>query len=190
MNDADYVTRVGSVTCPYYMTWANMLKRCYNNAFKDKNPSYLNCKVVDEWFLFSNFKKWMVTQSWEGLHLDKDILHKGNKTYGPEFCRFVTRKANSLIIENRTNSGTLPAGVTFYKNGRYKSQISVDGRNVSLGIFNNTNDAHVAYIKAKIAQIIRHKVDIDDDVVYDCLIKRYEYTLTELDLLIKNWRNL
>lgn len=61
--------------CMFYRTWRGMIKRGYSDVFKDKNKSYKDVTVCKEWHLFSNFKKWMEQQDWEGKELDKDILY-------------------------------------------------------------------------------------------------------------------
>ena len=105
INDADYDVAINEYytndegvkgerriwTCPYYSRWMNMLTRCYSDKFQEGNPTYKGCYVAEEWKTFSNFKEWMVTQEWEGLELDKDILFVGNREYGPEKCVFVTK---------------------------------------------------------------------------------------------------
>ena len=60
-----------------------MLKLCYSPAHHKKYPSYVGCTVCEEWKTFSNFRRWMVTQNFEGRHLDKDLLVKDNLHYSP-----------------------------------------------------------------------------------------------------------
>lgn len=77
-----------------YATWKNMLERCYSDELHSRYPTYKGCTVCDEWHNFQNFAEWMVAQDYDGKHLDKDIKVKGNKTYSPETCSFVTCKEN------------------------------------------------------------------------------------------------
>ena len=72
-NDADYkVTASEHVdgklktvwTCPYYIKWGNMLRRCYSPTYQAETPTYEKVKVEDSWLYFSNFKRWMETQYW------------------------------------------------------------------------------------------------------------------------------
>ena len=60
--------------CPYHQTWKGMLERCYSTKFQERNPTYIGCTVSKEWLVFSNFRAWMMTQDWQGKHLDKDIF--------------------------------------------------------------------------------------------------------------------
>ena len=103
INDAPYSSLIGytidgkQIRCPFYIRWKSLIQRCYSEKnWKQtnkhgylKNAQYEKCVVVEEWHKFSNFKKWMELQNWEGNHLDKDILFPGNNTYGPDTCLFV-----------------------------------------------------------------------------------------------------
>ena len=77
-----------------YMTWKNMLVRCYNSKTQIKQPTYVGCTVVEEWHNFQVFGKWFDKHYIEGYHLDKDIKVKGNKVYGPDTCTFVSQTEN------------------------------------------------------------------------------------------------
>jgi hypothetical protein len=94
VNDADYTTcgKTNGVghPCPIYVKWASMLNRVHNPAYKALQPTYEDVVIDDSWKYFSNFKAWVDTQvAWDGMHLDKDILVLGNKSYGPSMCCFV-----------------------------------------------------------------------------------------------------
>ena len=67
INDADYDTKV----CPYYREWYKMIQICYSTKWQANNDDEdLDGRTVcDEWLTFSNFKKWMQTQDWEGREL-------------------------------------------------------------------------------------------------------------------------
>ena len=93
INDADYVVQkfetIGYVdgkqerklvwACPYYRAWKNMLARCYYHKVQGNRPTYSGCIVSEEWLRFSNFRRWMANQDFEGKQLDKDLLFEGNK---------------------------------------------------------------------------------------------------------------
>ena len=99
-NDADYIIdrRIDGkrVACPIYRAWKNMLKRCHSDKYQKDRPTYIGCSVCKEWLTFSNFRRWMLTQDWQGKQIDKDIKFKGNKIYSPETCMFVTNKENTI----------------------------------------------------------------------------------------------
>lgn len=114
VNDADYVTcstvNGKRVMCPIYRSWTNMLERCYGEKYQERRPTYIGCTVCNEWLTFSVFKSWMVTQDWTGKELDKDIRIKGNKTYSPETCCFVTTKENTTEALAKHYSFISPSG--------------------------------------------------------------------------------
>lgn len=158
INDADYMVKPivnGSrVLCPYYQVWKDMIVRCYSEKYQAKKPTYIGCLVCDDWFLFSNFRLWMIKQDWKGKRLDKDILIQGNKTYSPETCLFVTHEINSLLNTNDRNRGELPIGVTHHKSsGRVQAKISTRLGRVHLGTFDDHKEAHEVYKIAKYAYI-------------------------------------
>jgi hypothetical protein len=128
-----------------------MIKRCYSDKFLSKNKSYVGCEVCDEWLIFSNFKKWMVSQEWENCELDKDIICYGNKVYSPDTCCFIPASLNLLLNTQVKRRGALPLGVSFDNyTGRYKAEFSNGrGRRINLGRFDNVSEAAGAYIKEK-----------------------------------------
>ena len=148
VNDSDYLTsyivKNKELRCPYYTAWCNMLKRCYYEPFLVKNPTYLGCSVCDEWLIFSNFKSWVKAQSWEGKHLDKDILVQGNKIYSPELCIFVPTAINVLFVDRRSNRGKYPSGVTKIR-GKYRSRCRSNGKYEYLGLFDTPEQAFDKY---------------------------------------------
>jgi hypothetical protein len=86
-----------------FTTWSSMINRCYNEKFHQKQHSYEDCIVCEEWKNFQNYAKWFEKNYYEidgyRIHLDKDILVKGNKVYSPETCVFVPKKINNLFKE-------------------------------------------------------------------------------------------
>ena len=93
----------GKVILSYY-TWRDMLRRCYSQAFQNKEPTYKGCAVCEDWMFYSNFKRWFDDSEngyCEGYCLDKDIITKNNKVYSPENCCFVPREINSLLTNRK-----------------------------------------------------------------------------------------
>lgn len=109
-----------------YVIWANMLKRCYSKAISAKNKTYRDISVCEEWLIFSNFKSWLDSYEYrkEGWQLDKDLLVKGNKVYGPDTCVFLPPRLNSLFVKCDSCRGNLPIGVHFDKS-RLKYKVTV-----------------------------------------------------------------
>ena len=76
------------------------------------SPTYKGCSVSEEWLRFSNFKRWMEKQDWDGKQLDKDILFEGNKVYSAETCVFVTSVVNSFTSDSGAKRGEWLIGVS------------------------------------------------------------------------------
>ena len=140
INDSDYKIQPHiegkQVICKYYQTWKGMLSRCYDFKTQAKRPTYIGCTVCDEWLTFSNFKRWMETQDWEGKCLDKDILVQRNKVYSPDTCIFVTDAINVLFTKRDAARGQYKLGVYFNReNGKFKSQCNINGKQKHLGYY-------------------------------------------------------
>jgi len=158
INDAEYIiyqTVDGKkVPCPFYTKWSSILERCYSVKFQGRGHSYVGCTIVKEWLTFSVFKSWMEKQDWKGKALDKDLLTQGNKVYGPETCIFVKSYINNLLISSNANRGKFPQGVSLNKaNGKYQSNVHVNGKQKHIGSFGTPEDASEAYKAAKYAII-------------------------------------
>jgi hypothetical protein len=160
INDADYQVKplVGGIrlVCPFYTKWQGMMHRCFSEKFQEKHPTYKGCSVCDEWLIFSNFKAWMLTQDWEGMELDKDIINPENKIYSPDNCCFVPQKLNKLLNDFAAGRGELPRGVCFCKQtGRYQAHVCIGGKAKKLGRHDTIKQASAAYVKAKVSLILK-----------------------------------
>lgn len=158
INDADYVVapRINGkvLRCPVYRAWSNMLHRCYSQKVHAERPGYIGCSVDKEWLTFSKFRAWMDTQDWKGRCLDKDILHPGNKIYGPSHCVFVTSQINTLLIDHAADRGPYPIGTYFHKAaGKFQAYINKYGKRCYIGLFPTPEDAHEAYVIEKVKHI-------------------------------------
>lgn len=136
-----------------FLTWRNMLKRCYSEEKKYDNYRELGVTVCEEWLDYSVFKKWFERNYYEvpneNMQLDKDILSSGNKIYSPESCIFVPEKINRLYIKDRRHRGELPIGVSLEKrSGNYIASCSIRGENVRTK-HNNADEAFMSYKKMK-----------------------------------------
>ena len=105
-----------------YQVWNSMLQRCYDEKVHKNRPTYINCEVCKEWLNFQNFAKWYYDNYYEiegeVMHLDKDILNKGNKIYSPETCIFVPQTINVLFTKRDNNRGDYPIGVSYNKKSK------------------------------------------------------------------------
>lgn len=160
VNDADYVVypRINGkqVMCRYYMSWRDMLYRCFSADCHKRLPTYADCTVCEEWHSFMAFRAWMMTQDWQGKELDKDILLSGNKIYSPETCIFVFAKINTLLLDNLSSRGKYPIGVIWHKAAKkFVAQCNIEGKRKHLGCFETAMDAHRAWQIMKIKNIDR-----------------------------------
>lgn len=185
INDSDYnVTRSETMngkrkvlwTCPFYTRWTSMLARCYSSKLHERSPSYVGCSVAEPWLYFSNFRKWMVDQDWEEKELDKDLLIRGNKVYSENTCVFISRKINLFISEVEQSRGEFPIGVTFHATRnkfRADCRCVVEERSKHLGFFDNSEEAHLAWLSFKLQQAYILAEEQNEPKVAAALINRY-----------------
>lgn len=171
-----YVSSLNSKDTKVYTTWTHVLKRCYNEKRQSLQPSYIGCTVDPIWHNFQNFASWHESNYVEGWYIDKDILVKNNKVYGPDTCCFVPREINTLFTNKRKN-------IEIRKNknneNKYKAVLGVKGKGIYLGTYNSFDDAFLAYSKAKedrIKSVAEKYKDTLNTKVYDTLIN-YKVTI-------------
>ena len=196
INDADYAVQkyetigVNGVRkkrlvwiCPYYRAWKSMLQRCYSSKYQDGSPTYIGCSVSEEWLRFSNFKRWMEKQEWDGKQLDKDLLFEGNKVYSAETCVFVTKAVNMFTIDREASRGECLIGVNWNKRaGKFKTQCSnpFTKKQEHLGYFTYELEAHKTWLKRKLELAHLLAAEQTDERVAKALIARYtNYTTKE-----------
>jgi len=93
-----------------YRAWIGMHRRCYGESSRDMRRLYKDrgIYVCEEWHDVLAFAEWAKENGCaHGLELDR-IDNDG--PYGPDNCRFVTRKANSR--NRRTNVRVTAFGET------------------------------------------------------------------------------
>jgi len=159
INDADYPTN----GCPYYIKWNSMLRRCYGEV----TEAYKGVTVCEEWLTLSKFTSWMVTQKWEGLQLDKDILHIGNKLYAPENCCFVSGALNTAMV-GIDSKGYITKG------NSHTARVKMYGNQVYLGTYSTTEDATNAFRNGKADYIEMLSKDITSPRILAGLKKHIE----------------
>jgi hypothetical protein len=168
------IGKYNSINNPYYSYYLRMFHRCYNINMQQnfKHETYADCFIDEKWHNFQNFCEWCETNYIEGFQLDKDILIKGNKKYGPDTCCFVPNEINMLFNTQNSSRGNLLIGA--YKSGdKFTSYL---GRTY-LGSFFTENQAFQAYKSAKekhmkeIANIWKDKIKLN---IYDTI---YNYNV-------------
>ena len=128
-----------------YQLWLNMLKRCYSDKISAKNSTYKKSEVFNEWLNFQNFAEWYYENYYEiegeNMHLDKDILVKGNKKYSPYTCIFVPERINKLFEKITFNPKI--------QNGKYVVRLRRKDDIKYLGRFETKEEAFQIYKKEK-----------------------------------------
>ena len=147
----------------YYIIWYNMLKRCYDPKYQEKEPTYKDCEVEDYLLNFQNMCEWIEDNYYEvpgeKMCLDKDILCKGNKVYSRETSIFVPERINLLFIKNDNDRGDCPIGVTPRESGNYQAYCkNGHGKDVALGTYNTKEEAFQVYKQYK-EKVIKETID-------------------------------
>ena len=136
-----------------YKIWSAMLRRCYNDKVKSKEPTYEGCFVCDEWLHFSCFYEWFNAHYKEGFYIDKDLRVIGNKVYSPETCEFVPRRINNILGGrniNHYNTFGLPVGVTpTTGTNTFSAALSINGKRTHIGVYGTPEEAFAAYKKVR-----------------------------------------
>lgn len=140
--------------------WDNMKSRCkVNGALQKLYPAYVGCTFNEDFLDFHKFAEWHNSQvgyKVGSYTLDKDILHKGNKTYNQNNCIIVPSSLNSFFTKMSGDICELPLGVSLAKcHKKYQAQITISGKVTPLGIFVSKTDAFQAYKIAKQAEAKR-----------------------------------
>jgi len=160
------------MTYPPYNVWKSMLHRCFSAKYHEEHPTYIDCKVCDEWLTFSVFEKWVLTQDWQDKEIDKDIISQGNKEYSPATCRFISHELNTLLTAHGAARGLYPMGVTWHERSKkYRARININGKEKHLGIFKTVAEAKAAFDSAKYAEIHRHALMQDDPEIKAGLLR-------------------
>ena len=114
--------------------WMGLMSRCYDAQKLNARATYRECTVSEEWHNLQNFKKWVILQIesgyfQEGWELDKDLLVRGNKVYGPNTCVFLPERLNQLQQVKKDSQYNWLPGVNFDKSrGKFKSEVNFDGK--------------------------------------------------------------
>ena len=172
----DGLSRMNGKQTKPYEAWKSILRRCYDPKFHVRQPTYIGCSVCDEWLYFPTFKTWFDENYVDGYQLDKDLLVDGNKEYGPDTCIFVPSQINSLFSDCGRRRGEYPIGVCYRKKtDKFEAYVMIDGKKKHLGCFDDANEAHKAYIKAKKVNVLRMAEKCKNEIptkLYDVLLKK------------------
>ena len=181
-----YPIKVNGVQTKEYGLWKSMLRRCYSDNSKNKNPTYEGCEVSDKFKSYEYFYEWCNKQigfGVKGFELDKDLLVKGNKVYSESTCVFLPQEINTLLIKCTASRGKHPIGVCWSNtNKAFIAQVGKNkGKPECLGYFNTELEAFNVYKVAKESfikeQAEKWKGKIDDRA-YNALMN-YQVEITD-----------
>lgn len=150
-----------NITTQEYVHWSGMLTRCYYENYHNRFPTYTGCATDQQWHNFQEFAEWCQWQVGfnEGYVLDKDIIIKGNKIYGPETCVFVPSEINSLVVTQVKPGKGVPAGISFQKScQKYIVSCAVNGKNKNLGRYTCPEEAFAVYKNFK-ENLVKEKAE-------------------------------
>lgn len=168
-----------------YSVWEKMIARCTKER-EGQYRTYLNiCFVNKSWYNFQNFAKFFYEDGYrkDGWNLDKDILFKGNKEYGPDTCCFVPQEVNKVVLLQNKYRGEFPIGVSYSSSeGKFKWSCKAPcGTKDVGGSANSAEEAFNLYAKAKKVRITfvanKYKNEIDPKV-YEALLN-FEIKITD-----------
>lgn len=146
--------------CPSYRCWVSMLKRTFSEYEHVRNPTYIGVTVCNDWLALSNYTKWWVENQVDGWHMDKDLL-SDSKIYSPDTCLFVPPWLNAFTIGRGRDRGECPIGVSVVgKHFLARVSDGIGGR-TCLGVFDDPEEAHLAWKKKKLEMAFDRKTEMD-----------------------------
>ena len=146
-----------------YVIWHNMLQRCYDPKYQERNPTYKGCKVEEYLLNFQNMGEWIENNyyevSGEQMCLDKDILCKRNKVYSRDTCIFIPERINLLFTKCDKSRGKNPIGVSELPSGNYQVFCNNgNGKYKHLGSYSSEEEAFQVYKNYK-ENLIKRTID-------------------------------
>ena len=171
-----------------YKIWYNMLDRCYNPKLHERESTYKNCAVEDYLLNFQHMGEWIEKNYYEVhgevMHLDKDILCKGNKIYSRDTCIFVPKRINSLFTKCDKSRGKNPIGVTELPNGNYQTYCNDGyGKQIKLGTYSTKEEAFQVYKEYK-EKVIKETIDSYEGIIPEPFYSRLKTAMYNYEVEI------
>lgn len=99
--------------------WKDMVKRCQPENQVGQLESYKGCFLNDAWLGYEAFHDWYRSRICVTPTIDKDIIKRANKEYGPETCLVVPSSINKSF--QLRGNGPLP-GIKIVIGGKYSAR--------------------------------------------------------------------
>lgn len=176
-----------------YETWRGILKRCYDNEYLLREPTYNDCVVADEWLCYENFYNWIISQEnyekWKiggrEWALDKDVIYKGNKLYSKETCFLVPRSINGLFTNRKLHRGKYPIGVDYLKRlNKFRASCMNPfiKKQEHIGTYSSSTEAFKAYkeYKENIIKLVAQQEFKNGSITEKCMLSMLNYRI-EID---------
>ena len=163
LGEGKYKTKENGKHTNEYNIYSHMIKRCYDPKLHEKESTYKGCTAENDWLNFQNMAEWIENNYYEvpgeQMHLDKDILCKGNKVYSRETCIFVPERINNLFTKRDNARGDSPIGTTPNSSGTYRAYCHNGyGKLIHLGTYSTKEEAFKVYKNYK-EKIIKEVID-------------------------------
>lgn len=186
IGDGEYNSKDSIAGYNPYKIWINMLKRCYCEKQKLTQPSYKDCYAHEYFLNFQNFYKWFIQNQPKGCgwQLDKDLLEKGNKIYGPDTCCMLPSRVNKLLETSKAMRGDLPLGVRKFdgvKGVKFRAYCVDNGKQIHLGSYDSIEEAFSKYKSFKEDLVRKIAQDYKDIISYKAYNALMNYTVTMED---------
>jgi len=120
---------------------AGSLSKCRNN-------NYYKVIQIDGMKYKSSYLAFIYMKG----YVEKDVIdHINGITTDDRYdnLREATFKENCRNIHSYTKKSGLPLGVKKLSYGKYQARITIDGKCISLGVYNSETDAHNVYIERR-----------------------------------------
>ena len=169
LGEGKYKMSENSKITDEYNIWHHMLRRCYDPKFQEKEPTYKGCTVESHLLNFQHMGEWLDKNYYEipgeKMHLDKDILCKGNKVYSRDTCIFVPQRINNLFTKRDNGRGKNPIGVSDLPSGNYQVDCNNGyGKKIYLGAYTTKEEAFQVYKEYK-EKLIKEVIDSYEGII-------------------------
>ena len=175
LGEGRHIPSKNGVKSPAYVQWHSMLRRGYDNDYKDENPSCVQSYVCEEWHCFDTYADWFYQQKgWDKrFQLDKDIKGDGTQKYSPSPCCLVPPIINTMFNDNKFRDNGLPLGVSIDSWSKdFLVVISKWGKLSRVGVYKSSKEAFKAYKSEResyIKEVANEWKEYLDDDVFDII---------------------